>query len=67
MRGELPPLWRSRWALLAMCATALISCSFVHEQIAISTAHECIKKQCEAEQGKARQECMALCQRKYGP
>jgi hypothetical protein len=67
MRGERAPSKWSRRALCIGCATVAMSCSFLHEQVAISSAHECIEKQCQAEQGKARQECATLCQRKYGP
>jgi len=53
-------------ALIAACA-ALAGCSFLGEQLAISSADGCIQRQCGAEQGKARQECTTLCQRQYGP
>jgi hypothetical protein len=52
--------------LLAACL-AVSACSFLGEQVAVTTANSCIKYECEAEQGKARQACVALCQKHYGP
>jgi hypothetical protein len=57
---------RARGALIAVCA-ALASCSFFRNQVAVSAADACIEKQCRAEEGRARQECVTQCQRHYGP
>ena len=53
--------------LVVVASVALMGCSFLSKQVPISAANECIEKQCRAEQGKAQQECVALCQRRYGP
>jgi len=58
--------FRRRWVVIAVCVL-LTGCSFLGEQVAISSAHSCIQRQCKAEQGKARQQCMTSCQRQYGP
>jgi hypothetical protein len=52
---------------LVTACVALVGCSFLSKQVPISAANACIEKQCNAEQGKAREECVALCQRRYGP
>ena len=52
---------------LFAAAAAVAGCSFLGKQVAISAADSCIEKQCQAEQGKARQECLTECQRQYGP
>jgi hypothetical protein len=52
--------------VLVLCVL-VTGCSLLGKQVAISTVDSCIQRQCEAEQGKARQQCMTSCQRQYGP
>jgi hypothetical protein len=53
------------WVVTA--CVVLTGCSLLSKQVPISAANACIEKQCNAEQGKSRQECVAFCQRTYGP
>jgi hypothetical protein len=55
-----------RVACIAACG-AVASCSLLREQVAINSVNACIEKQCHAEVGKARQQCMTSCQREYDP
>jgi hypothetical protein len=59
-------LGRGRALQLAACLL-LTSCSFLANQVDITTANGCIERECNDEHGTARQQCMTRCQREYGP
>ena len=42
------------------------ACSFMHDQVAYTTASACMKRECGDEQGAARQQCENECAKRYG-
>ena len=44
----------------------LQGCSFMHDQVAYTTATKCMERECGDEQGAARQQCESECSKRYG-
>jgi hypothetical protein len=59
--------WRVLAAVVLSAGIALTACGYLGQQVAIGSASQCMKKQCGSEQGRARQDCEALCRDQYGP
>jgi hypothetical protein len=72
VRGR--PLRRARaWLALRALTFALVgslpwvtACSTVNRQLQITSVNGCIKRECSAEQGAARQQCTTACMQHYG-
>lgn len=54
-----------RLAMGGLLVTALHACSFVHEQVAVTSTNDCMNRECSHEQGAARQQCQTECSRRY--
>jgi hypothetical protein len=55
-----------RLVMGGLFAAALLGCSFVHEQVAVTSTNDCMNRECSHEQGAARQQCQTECSRRYG-
>ena len=44
----------------------LPGCSFLREQVAVSTASDCVNRNCAGQQGAAREQCSVECSNRYG-
>jgi hypothetical protein len=45
---------------------ALSGCSFFREQVAVSTAADCVDRNCAHQEGAAREQCSVECASRYG-
>jgi hypothetical protein len=45
---------------------ALSGCSFLRQQVAVSTVSDCVERNCAHQEGAARQQCSAECANSYG-
>jgi len=45
---------------------ALSGCSFLREQVGVSTAADCVDRNCAHQEGAARQQCSTECANRYG-
>ena len=65
-RRKLPHASRLAALTLAVGLTTLQACSFLHEQVALSTASDCIDRNCAHQEGAAREQCSTECANRYG-
>jgi hypothetical protein len=49
-----------------LVVAGLQGCAYFRDQIAITTASQCVNRECSDEQGAARSQCEGECYRRYG-
>jgi hypothetical protein len=54
-----------RLVMGGLLVASLHGCSFVHEQVAVTSTNDCMNRECSNEQGAARQQCQTECSRRY--
>jgi hypothetical protein len=56
-----------RPVILGLLFGVLAGCAVAHGRIGIMSAPDCMRLECEDEQGTARRSCEAACSQRYGP